>query len=321
MNVQGLNFQCNNYLTSFGIGSCFLADKTPKGIIFTDLDFSLPMDTDPGVLVSELESIDNTGRVQYVQDGVISMEASGGDVRVSQEGFGASVPIGLNAYQETYTFVDGGICLYKSVMRLHGKRLRVMLIDEDNNVLLNCYNNNNNGVTQFLLHGFDVNVGVYYRRNNGTNTGAVIVVLYYNRWKSEFDNAIAFNLGVSELKTWVQTYCHVTGLLNGPASFGFRFKLKTVCGDVDETSSMTTSDLPNITAYLITQDGTKLMATSKQYVRTPDTTVDISFAKPSKVSNDRIYVDFTDLNASKSFRDTGLAAPTEIFTMNVQRTV
>ena len=317
MNMQGLTFpDCGTYLVPVGTGDCYAMDKQPKGLIFTTRDFILSTTGSPDAWANAFDDVSNSGKVQYIQEGIVNMEASGGDLRLSQEGFGPSVVTGLNTYQEVYTIIDGGLCLYKNLLKLHGKRLKVYVIDDDDMVLM-TYKEERSftvpKVTKSYFQGFDCNVGVTYRKNNGTNVGAVQITLIYTNYEKEFAYAGMFKLP-RELKQDLGTYFDFVSFSgNADSSCSAEFKLRTSCGGAVITPQMST--LPS---FISASDAslTPLYGT-KTYGATTTTlsgeTLTIIFAPTLKVPVNvqlRLVLDVTErLNKNVNYRDMGYLAP------------
>lgn len=317
MNVQGLTFpDCDTYLIPVGTGDCYAMDKQPKGLIFTTRDFILPTTDSPDAWANAFDDINNSGMVQYIPEDIVNMEVSGGDLRLSQEGYGPSVVTGLNAYQEVYTVIDGGLCLYKNLLKLHGKRLKVFVIDEDDNVLM-TYKEERSftvpKVTNSYFQGFDVNVGVTYRKNNGTNVGAVQITLIYTGYEKEFANASMFKLP-RELKQDLGTYLDFISFSgSSDGSCSAVFKLRTSCGGVVITPQMST--LPQ---FISTSDVslTPLYGTTTYKATTTTLSGElftVIFAASAKVPVNvqlRLVIDATErLNKNANYRGMGYLAP------------
>ena len=132
MKTLFLDGTCKSVLAAFGKETCATFKGLPKGFLFSEADFQLPIKGTffDGYGVSQGTALEIlNGLVPFTVDGrrpqvmayypnVTNMEANGGDVRTSQEGFGGTIPNGRNAYSETYTILDGGECLYKQLIKL-----------------------------------------------------------------------------------------------------------------------------------------------------------------------------------------------------------
>jgi hypothetical protein len=200
-----LNSNCVIPTPALGIDVCSTFEKQPKGLIFTEADFSVPAGTaDIGAYIREralpyfLEGGGTSGITYGVVDvpvtvfplleGLTNLEPTGGDVRISQEGFGSGVVNGHENYQEVYTFIKGGICLFKQISKMEGRDMRVFFVDEGDK----AYGvRNDDGTTQ----GFLANIGASYRKNVGTTPAALRVSLVYsNNYADEFKNITAFDV-------------------------------------------------------------------------------------------------------------------------------
>lgn len=199
---------CDQSPLNTGIDKCWSFDKSPKGIILTDSDFYIPSGQNVSdylknaALYIEGSSGNVTDKLKVypLMEGLVNLEVSGGDTRTAQEGFGPNVPIGFNAYQETYTYTSGGVCLYKEISKLNGKEARVFFVDIDNV----CFGvSDSDGNTR----GFNVSCSTQYRRNTGTVVGGFLISLYYTLSREkEMQNATSFViddiLGMREF-TWI----------------------------------------------------------------------------------------------------------------------
>lgn len=320
MNLQGLTFpDCGTYLVPVGTGDCYAMDKQPKGLIFTTRDFLLPTYDGIDAWANAFDDINNSGMIQYIQEGIVNFEPSGGDLRLSQEGFGPGVVTGLNTYQEVYTIIDGGLCLYKNLLKLHGKRLKVYVIDDADMVLM-TYKEERSftipKVTKSYFQGFDCNVGVTYRKNNGTNVGAVQITLIYTNYEKEFANASMFKLP-RELKQDLGTYLEYD---ENKSSFstaqGYKavFALKTSCGGKSVTDVVSPSSMIQTSMFTIAPlYSTNLYApTSVSIVRLAANVPYIVANFPTMVPTNvqlNLTANLTSLNKSAAYRDLGLLAP------------
>lgn len=208
MKTLFLNGTCEPVLAAFGKETCASFKGLPKGFLFSEADFKLPMEgmfyDEYGVSLGTALEVFNDfvpftpeGRrpqVMAYYPNVTNMETSGGDVRTSQEGFGGTMPNGRNAYSETYTIIDGGECLYKQLIKLQGRELRMFKID-DQDVLFGVLDKADN------LKGYAVHIAVTERPNNGSNVGAIILNVYYTAdYQKEREREVAISLG-DEIKT------------------------------------------------------------------------------------------------------------------------
>lgn len=231
MKTLFLNGTCETVLAAFGKETCASFKGLPKGFLFSEADFKLPMEgtfyDEYGMsLGTALEVFDNLvpftsgGRrpqVMAYYPNVTNMETSGGDVRTSQEGFGGTMPNGRNAFSETYTIIDGGECLYKQLIKLQGRELRMFKID-DQDVLFGVLDKADN------LKGYAVNIAVTERPNNGSNVGAIILNVYYTAdYQKEREREVAISLG-DEIKT-----LRVLTIKNGVGGDRTRFQIVYAC--------------------------------------------------------------------------------------------
>ena len=208
MKTLFLDGTCKSVLAAFGKETCATFKGLPKGFLFSEADFQLPV---VGTFFDKFGVSQGTaleifnGLVPFTSDGrrpqvmayypnVTNMEANGGDVRTSQEGFGGTIPNGRNAYSETYTILDGGECLYKQLVKLQGREMRMFKID-DQDVLYGTLDKSEN------IKGYKVHIAVTDRPNNGANVGAILLNIYYTAdYQKERESEIAISLG-DEIKT------------------------------------------------------------------------------------------------------------------------
>ena len=174
-----------------GLETCNTFEKQPIGIILTNADYYIPANvTDKGnaILVAS-SNVKITGdRVYPLLEGLVNFEPTGGDTRISQEGFGSAMVNGHNPYQEILTFTKGGMCLFKQLRKIHGQDMRVFFVDEDYNVY---GTEDDSGKTR----GFLANFGVTYRKNLGSTLAALKVhLLYANTYSNEFVNITSFSV-------------------------------------------------------------------------------------------------------------------------------
>lgn len=254
MKTLFLNGTCEPVLAAFGKETCASFKGLPKGFLFSEADFKLPMEgtfyDQVGIsLGTALEVFDNLvpftpeGRrpqVMAYYPNVTNMETSGGDVRTSQEGFGGTMPNGRNAFSETYTIIDGGECLYKQLIKLQGRELRMFKID-DQDVLFGVLDKADN------LKGYAVNIAVTERPNNGSNVGAIILNVYYTAdYQKEREREVAISLG-DEIKT-----LRVITIKNGVGANPRHFRIVYACSG----RSITAADPENLgLAIISTQEG------------------------------------------------------------------
>lgn len=238
MKTLFLDGTCKTVLAAFGKETCATFKGLPKGFVFSEADFQLPIEStffdEYGVSQGTALEIFN-GLVPFTTDGrrpqvmayypnVTNMEPNGGDVRTSQEGFGGTIPNGRNAYSETYTILDGGECLYKQLIKLQGREMRMFKID-DQDVLYGTLDKSEN------LKGYKVHIAVTDRPNNGANVGAIILNIYYTAdYQKERENELAIALG-DEIKT-----LRVLTIKNGVGGNSLLFQIVYACSGRSITS-------------------------------------------------------------------------------------
>ena len=177
---------CKPVIAFTGLGACAMFEQQPKGLILTTTDFKVPKAyvANIGTYVQQQAKLPAGAKVFPLLDGLVNVEPSGGDVRISQEGFGESKVNGHNPYQEIFTFTKGGLCMLKQLLKLHGSDMRVFFVD-DNYVTYGVETEDGD------VQGFNVNVGVSYRKNVGTAVSAIILTLLYsNHYYNEFSTRL-----------------------------------------------------------------------------------------------------------------------------------
>lgn len=248
MKTLFLDGTCKTVLAAFGKETCATFKGLPKGFLFSEDDFQLPIEgtffDEYGVSQGTALEIFN-GLVPFTVDGrrpqvmayypnVTNMESNGGDVRTSQEGFGGTIPNGRNAYSETYTILDGGECLYKQLVKLQGREMRMFKID-DQDVLYGTLDKSEN------LKGYKVRIAVTDRPNNGANVGAIMLNIYYTAdYQKERESEIAISLG-DEIKT-----LRMLTIKNGVGGSSGQFQIVYACSG----RSITSGD-PSLAAAII----------------------------------------------------------------------
>ena len=170
-----------------GITSCMKFEGRPLGFIFTGFN-------DRFLLTTEIvETLRNKIRMQtrpgatIVISGLVNLEPTGGDIRLNQEGWGAASINGLNPLTEVYTINEGGLCLYKELRKLNGRKLRVILIDADWLGYFTSIQSNN----EMYLRGFSIRLGVTRRKNIETTPGAILLTFVYDTAFEQEDENIA----------------------------------------------------------------------------------------------------------------------------------
>jgi hypothetical protein len=228
-----------------GLDNCETFEKQPIGVILTNSDYILSnVDEDVADRLLKSAALEQGDtKVFPIMEGMVNLEPSGGDARVSQEGFGSGSINGLNPYSEILTFIKGGLCLYKQLTALHGRDMRVYFVDQN-------YNAYGVMLDDGTVRGFAINFGVAYRKNVGTTTPAVkLHLLYSSSYATELQNITSFKVsdslvGLRAINWRVLdiTYDAVTNITSIKAG------LFTQCSGINVTSllSSVTKDSINI---------------------------------------------------------------------------
>lgn len=196
-----------NAIVAFGNEACGKFKGVPKGFIFAETSLNIELTAalaEEGAVLDFLNTLSAYSIAERTQADItlkpaiypyypklVNFETNGGDPKVETEGFGSGTPNGINPYSETFTIVDGGECLYKQLQKLEGRELQVYKVDENDTL----YGTIKRMDDKPYLRGMKAYVSVTPRENNGTNAGAILVlVTYSNQYKVERDAQIAISL-------------------------------------------------------------------------------------------------------------------------------
>lgn len=154
-------------------GKCAAFEGTPKALIFTAVDESY-IATSAGGFTTALDIDLATGKAFAITEGIVNLEPTGGETRVSQEGFGPAKSNGWEPYSEIYTINKGGFCLLKQLLKVDGQDFRMFIVD-DRDVI---YGEATEGGES--IRGYKVNFGVSRRANTGSEAAAIRVAVQYS---------------------------------------------------------------------------------------------------------------------------------------------
>lgn len=240
-----------------GKESCGKFKSLPKGFIFSEEGFAIDVADliDKDTLIEKLNGLVSFGSTGSERAGqvpaifpyypeITNVEPTGGDPKIQTEGFGSGMPNGINPYSETYTIVNGGECLYKQLLRLKGREVRVFKIDDTDTVYGTLAKSNT------VVRGYSVRVSVTQRDNNGSNVGAIRLLLtYQNNYEKEREKEVSLIIG-EELKTLREI--SLMPITPDGGTFGEAFKIVTSCGLKSITSgnagiaAILTTSLPSL---------------------------------------------------------------------------
>jgi hypothetical protein len=210
-------------------------EGTPLGLVFHDKNkvFSLEetafnRELQDGIIAAGIN------RVTPLLGGLTDYQVTGADVKTSQEGFGPEVPIGINAKRVDYIINEGGLCLLMQLKRLNGRSVRVFAVDA-NKIAYGTVTASDG------FRGFLATVWVTKRDNTGSQSGAIILSLFYSaEYESEENNIAAIAL--------TETLEGLTGVELKKTASG-KAKFVIACSGDDLTSTYG-SDLAEETLYV-----------------------------------------------------------------------
>lgn len=169
-----LNVKCGSENKAYTrIGKCAAFEGTPKALIFTAAEEKYLATSAIG-FTTALDLDLATGKAFAITEGIVNLEPSGGETRVSQEGFGPAKSNGWEPYSEIYTINKGGFCLLKQLLKVDGDDLRVFLVDDRDVVYGEAADAGGS------IRGYKVNFGVSRRANTGSEGAAIRVALQYS---------------------------------------------------------------------------------------------------------------------------------------------
>ena len=112
------------------IGGCADSEGTARTLFFTNNDTLF--DADGELFEKELsEGVYKSGAGRVIPvNNLIDVANDGGDLNVSQKGWGPPMPIGLNSFRQNYVIRVGVDCLFKQLSKMNKRSLRVIRLDE-----------------------------------------------------------------------------------------------------------------------------------------------------------------------------------------------
>src|SRR5699024_6831655 len=124
---------CAIDIANTGVGDCPLIPKHITGMFIVPKDFRLePSDFDnlQEVLQDLAEDSNPSDRILPIH-GFVGIEDNTEDLEVETLGYGGLAPIREGRYDLTFRMGQGGVCLLRSLRKLNGRSLRVLLYDAD----------------------------------------------------------------------------------------------------------------------------------------------------------------------------------------------
>jgi hypothetical protein len=192
-----------NVLVALGVEACGKFKGLPKGFIFAGIDHSINVAIDGITNRSDIVDLlkaqvcfDTTAGTRAPKSpllfptypNIVNFEPSGGEPNIKQEGFGSGIPSGITPYVEKYIIVDGGECLYKQLLQLEEREIRVFKVDE-NDTMYGAL------TKKGLIRGYKCSVTVTPRENTGAQSAAIILQINYaNTFKKERDMEISVGI-------------------------------------------------------------------------------------------------------------------------------
>ena len=218
------------------MGECAMFEGTPLGFIIhnRNTSFSLDEATFNTEIKAGIVAI-GIDRVTPLLNGLTDFQVSGGDVQTSQEGFGKELPVKNNTKRVDYIINEGGICLFRQLIKFNGRSVRIIPVDK-NRVAYGTVANLG-GTDKF--RGFAATLWSTRRDNTGTQAGAIIFSVFYD---AEYENEEADMAAIA----LTETYEGLTGVILKRTGTGTA-KFVIACSGDDLTSTYgTTLEDPTI---------------------------------------------------------------------------
>ncbi len=183
---------CGDKLPLTGKGRCDKVEGLTVGIILTSPKARYPID--PETFKAGLDgwvSADGVQRMIPISD-IINDVPAGGDVNLSQVGYGPNKPVGLSAYNNVFQ-IDAGLCLFKELAVANGQSYRVFRVDKQGFIYGTAIEEDG----QYYFVGFDARVYTYQTKDtDSTTAGGVFLGIYYGaNYENEVKNVNAFEIG------------------------------------------------------------------------------------------------------------------------------
>lgn len=183
---------CGDKLPLTGKGRCDKVEGLTTGVILTSPKARYPINID--AFKAGLDgwvTTDGIQRMIPISD-VINDTPAGGEVNLSQVGYGPNKPIGLSAYNNVLQ-IDAGLCLFKELAVSNGQSYRVFRVDKQGFV----YGTVIEEEGQYYFVGFDARVYAYQTKDtDATTAGGVFLGIYYGaNYENEIKNVNTFKIG------------------------------------------------------------------------------------------------------------------------------
>ena len=244
-----------------GLTSCMKFEGRPLGFIFTDFNDKFLATSDIVAALRDKLRFQTLPGATIVVNGLVNLEPTGGDIRLNQEGFGAASINGLNPLQEVYTITEGGLCMYKELRKLNGRKLRVIFIDAEWLGYFTAIQHlDAANIPQIYLRGYNITLGVTRRKNIDTTPGAIILTFVYDpAFEREDENMASIPLS-SDLQGLVGIKFMRTGSTTMPTP-SITGKLVTSCDNSDVPTEIALS-LTTAMVRLLNGTGDEVMPSS-----------------------------------------------------------
>ncbi len=179
------------------VGDCTMFEGTPYGFLVHEKGNSFSMDeTTFNTELQAALTAEVSSRITPLLGGITDYQVTGGDVNTSQEGFGPEVPIGINAKRVDYIINKGGLSLLRQLKKLNGREIRIFPVDV-NKV---AYGTTALAEGKEVFRGFLATLYATKRDNTGTQTGAIILSVFYSADYETEENQLAANPIHNELE-------------------------------------------------------------------------------------------------------------------------
>lgn len=167
-----------------GVERCTKKEGKTLNVLITDLVAKYtPVAEEFNTLLPTLVYSTGNNRV-YPVGSIVENALNGGEITTADIGFSGTTPVGLGSYNEVYR-IDGSDCLYKELAKLNKRRMRIFRVDDDNYVYGTI--KMINGQEYFV--GFDAYLYTYRVKDNGTDTYALYMAVYYSaNYENELQN-------------------------------------------------------------------------------------------------------------------------------------
>lgn len=221
---------CTTETPHTGVGSCPKQMGKIVALIVTTKTESYPMDATgfKGKLVTGPYNVANS-RMYPIKD-LVGMTINGGDINAQDVGtYGGQVPVGLNAKNVAYQ-VNAGDCMYKELMKLNRRKMRVFLVDEEGYVYGTVVSVSGASGNEEKFAGFEATLYATRVPTDGSTPYNLSLYVYYTaNNENEEKNMHAIEIGLTNIPDGLIGVTLVKGSAAGKA------RVITACGGEDLT--------------------------------------------------------------------------------------